>query len=775
MDDELVAALRDPDRKVVEVVAHRLAGGTRTLAHNARSALDDHTVVAFVDDPRVSLESMVAAAGQHFSGAPGTVLWLERLGGERLTELASLDLNALPDGLRILATSDLDAYGWLRRSERDRLMQRNAQVFLGGLEQTESPEHAPYSAVRKRAEFSVVEVYAGRELVDWDGIRTALDPHGADPGFLALVRAVTDWQRVGRPVPLTRDRLFGLYRRYREALRPHGSDGDESVPEVEDFQRALDRARTPAQDHPALITPDDDAREEHFAPHPLLTAIADETRWRLSFLGSSVTSRIALLTNSPMRFDDAREITDPVVRGWPVPAPMWEYVDEAFTGRPRYGIALKAIAALEFPAAHRLIAGSGVEPDAGERLVLGIGLTYAGDFDTARMHLARAMEAEDDDTIAEADLHLKYLKRIKGGVIPMDEPPEDPMRSGREAARRIGGLSVVMSESYGYLNVLAVLEDIARSGDRHEAGNAMIRAGEFWEVYEESVGHAREWYLAAVRTRLDFIAPMAALKLGDLERRRGEAHEAEVWYRRALDCGHPVVVAPARLGIGGARISTGQHEHAFEQLRIAAASNHPTAAPAALLKMAESAHGIGRRSMARDYYEKAAASGHTEFAARAMYGRAVLAMDEEDDEAARNWLVRCVESGRRLHTARALVRLGRLDRKRGDAEASRNWLTRAADTGVAEVAALAAFLLGDLEEEQEDTEKARYWFSKAAKSGDTADAPAAMYRLGLLEKSQGDLDSARAWWRRLLEFEGAEDTELYTKARAELADMDPDS
>ncbi|MDA2807970.1 tetratricopeptide repeat protein [Nocardiopsis suaedae] len=717
MDDELLDALRDPDRKVVEVVAHRLAGATRTLAHNARARLGDHTVVAFVDDPRVSLESMVAAAERYASGAPGPVLWLERLDNVRLTELASLDLNTLPDGLRILATSDLDAYGWLRRSERDRLMQRNAQVFLGGLERAECPQHPPYPAFKERMVNSVVEVFTGRESVDWDGIRAALAPSAADPGFLALVRTVTDWQRVGRPVPLTRDRLFELYWRYRETLRPQESDADEGTSGDKDFQRALDRARTPEQDHPALITADSDAGEEHFAPHPLLTAIADETRWRLSFRNSSVTSRIGLLTHRSKWWEgDVRDTVDPVVRGWPVPAPMWEYVDEAFTERPRYEIALKAIAALEFSVAHRLFTGSGVEPAPEERLVLGIGLKRAGDVDTARMHLARAMEAEDEEITAEADLHLKYLKRIKGGVIPMDKPPEDPMRSGREAARRIGGLPEIMAETHGYADVLAVLEDIARNGDRHEAGNAMIRAGEFWEVYEDSVEHAREWYLAAVRTGLDVIAPKAALKLGGLERRRGEIHEAETWYQRALDCGHPDVTPFARLGIGLARIAAGQHERAFEQLRLAAASNHPAAMPPAQVEMAESAHKIGRRSMARGYYEMAADSGHVEFAPRAMYGRAVLAMDDEDYEGARNWLIRCAESGRRLHTARALVRLGRLDWAQGDVGAARKWLTRAASTVISSAATEAMFLLGDLENGEGRPDDALHWRRRAAES-----------------------------------------------------------
>ncbi|MDA2807971.1 tetratricopeptide repeat protein [Nocardiopsis suaedae] len=754
VDEELLDALRDPDRKMVEVVAHRLAGATRTLAHNARTSLGDHTVVAFVDDPRVPLEAMVAAAGRHSPGSPGTVLWLERLDTGRLIELAALDLNSLPDGLRILATSDLDAYGPLKQPERDRLIQRNTQVFLAGLGREESPERPSYSAVRKRMVISVVEVYAGRELIDWDGIRTALDPHDADPDLLAVVRAVTDWRRIGRPAPLTRDRLFELYRRYRETLRRKESDTEEGTPGEEDFQRALDHARAPAQDHPALVTTEGAAGDEHFVPHPLLTAIADETQWHLSFVDSSVASRIGVLTGKPLSEGASiQDIVDPDIRGWPIPAPMWEYVDEAFTGPLRYEIANRAMNALEAPAAHRLITGSGVEPDSEDRLSLGMGLMLTKDFDTARTHLTRAMEADDPETAAEARLQLDNLERLEGDAVPFDGSPgtgeKDPLHSGREATRRIGGLDHIVAEARGVENALTALADIARNGERHAAANAMIRAGEL-EYARGKVDAARERYLSAVRTRLDVLAPMAALKLGDLERRHGEARDAEIWFYRALDCGHPAVTPLARLGIGRVQLAAGQHEHAFREFLLATASRHPVAMPWALVESADAAYELGEHETARTCYQMAADSGHAECAARGMYGLGAIAMDDGDVLEARVLLMRCLDAGHRATLARALVLLGRLDRTRGDPVASRKWLTQATGTGIAEEAAKAMFLLGDLEHDEGRPDDALHWRKRAAGSEVEPYSSDAVPLVAQGLRERGDIEEARPWYERML-------------------------
>ncbi|MDA2815043.1 tetratricopeptide repeat protein [Nocardiopsis sp. RSe5-2] len=754
VDEELLAALRDPGHKVVEVVAHRLAGATRTLAHNARGPLGDHTVVAFVDDPRVPLEAMVAAAGRYAPGSPGTVLWLERLDTGRLIELAALDLNSLPDGLRILATSDLDAYGPLKQPERDRLIQRNTQVFLAGLGRDESPERPSYSAVRKRMVISVVEVYAGRELVDWDGIRTALDPHDADPDLLAVVRAVTDWQRIGRPGPLTRDRLFELYRRYRETLRRKKSDTEEGTPGEEDFQRALDHARAPAQDHPALVTTEGAASDEHFVPHPLLTAIADETQWHLSFVDPSVASRIGVLTGKPLSEGASiQDIVDPDIRGWPIPAPMWEYVDEAFTGPLRYEIANRAMNALEAPAAHRLITGSGVEPDSEDRLSLGMGLMLTKDFDTARTHLTRAMEADDPETAAEARLQLDNLERLEGDAVPFSARPatgkKDPLSSGRDAARRIGGLDHIVAEARGVENALTALADIARNGERHAAANAMIRAGEL-EYARGKVDAARERYLSAVRTRIDVLAPTAALKLGDLERRHGEARDAEIWFYRAMDCGHPAVVPLARLGIGRVQLAAAKHEHAFRELLLATASRHPVAMPWALVESADAAYELGEHGTARTCYQMAADTGHTECAARGLYGLGVMAMDERDVAVARDWLIRCVEAGHRATMARALVRLGRLERTRGDVEAARKWLTQAAGTGIAEAAAEAMFLLGSLEHGEGRLDEALQWSERAAESGVEPFSSKAVPLVAQGLKQRGDIERALPWYERVI-------------------------
>jgi hypothetical protein len=91
-DVVLAAALADAGSRVVISQALRLAGATSTLAQAAQSCLPDCLAAGFIDNPRVSLEDMIAQAGR-WPGDPratGAGVWL----------LATLDAGEM-EGLRV--------------------------------------------------------------------------------------------------------------------------------------------------------------------------------------------------------------------------------------------------------------------------------------------------------------------------------------------------------------------------------------------------------------------------------------------------------------------------------------------------------------------------------------------------------------------------------------------------------------------------------------------------------------------------------------------------
>jgi hypothetical protein len=100
-----------------------------------------------------------------------------------------------------------------------------------------------------------VDVFIGRLMVSWSAIRHALTPgrdeHSTDR--IALLHAVTDWERARMPRPLTDDVLAPLFIAYRNTLttaRPrHPAAG---LPDA--LAWATTRSAGKEQNRPALIT-----------------------------------------------------------------------------------------------------------------------------------------------------------------------------------------------------------------------------------------------------------------------------------------------------------------------------------------------------------------------------------------------------------------------------------------------------------------------------------------------------------------------------------------
>ena len=291
--------------RVVLVEGPRLAGTTRTLAEAAKTTLGDHRVAWFIDDPQVPLADMIAQAGRwarrdlddYDSPAMGVVVWLERLTEHRLRELAGLLAafvssptgGGLPDGVWLLATLDTGELAELRdRDQIEQALTAAVRVHVGALTEDERADLASaevYAALGSTLE-QEADVFIGRLMVAWTALRQALTPgrnqHSTDR--IALLHAVTDWERARMPRLLTDDILKPLFVAYRNTLttaRPRDpAAGLADALTWVTTQSASENGRQ------ALITAVDTGRrpgERRLLPHPLLSALADDTAEAVSW------------------------------------------------------------------------------------------------------------------------------------------------------------------------------------------------------------------------------------------------------------------------------------------------------------------------------------------------------------------------------------------------------------------------------------------------------------------------------------------------------------
>jgi hypothetical protein len=274
----------------------RLIGATRTLAQAAQACLPDHLAAGFADDPRVPLADMITQAGRWVADAgaeaAGAVVWLDGLSPGRFTELARVQLDDLSPGVRVLATLDSGELEGLRIPEQlNTLLDRHAvRVRLGTITEQERRDllaEEAYAALRPLLE-EKEDLFLGRLMVAWEPLRAALARGGTEQAtdHVALLRAVTDWYRAHLPRLLSHDVLSYLYCAYRRELTAATPDSPVSTT---GFSDALQWATTPpAADRRRLIDLQDVPGGQRYAPHPLLTVIADDPREDVSWPVSDV-------------------------------------------------------------------------------------------------------------------------------------------------------------------------------------------------------------------------------------------------------------------------------------------------------------------------------------------------------------------------------------------------------------------------------------------------------------------------------------------------------
>lgn len=119
-----------PRVRLVIVQGPRLAGGTSTLAQAAQTYLASHRLLAYVDDPRITVPQMVAQGRRWADTGPGAVLWIDDLTPARLGQLDRALLDGLPSGLWILATVHDKHLRGFRTPEHVRLLLEESAVVV---------------------------------------------------------------------------------------------------------------------------------------------------------------------------------------------------------------------------------------------------------------------------------------------------------------------------------------------------------------------------------------------------------------------------------------------------------------------------------------------------------------------------------------------------------------------------------------------------------------------------------------------------------------------
>lgn len=263
----------------------RLAGATRTLAQAAQAILPDHRVVAFTVDQRLSMAEMVQEAAHWACDWPGAVLWLDPLSNSQLEQINQELLDTLPDGLWVLATMHAEAsVGYRVPAHVMRVLDEHAAIVtLGTLtsrERAELRSEQAYDSLVPALD-AASDLLMGRLMVALDQIQDVLTP-GTDETSsdrISLLRAVTDWWRVGTPSLLTRDALAAIYEDYR---RGGARLGPGTAVSKMGFDRALTWATSEANSsRPQLIDVQNVTRGFQYVPHPLLGVAAEEqgTGW----------------------------------------------------------------------------------------------------------------------------------------------------------------------------------------------------------------------------------------------------------------------------------------------------------------------------------------------------------------------------------------------------------------------------------------------------------------------------------------------------------------
>jgi tetratricopeptide (TPR) repeat protein len=687
VDQALDAALDDPTRRLVVVQGPRLAGTTSTLAQAAQSRLAGCHVLAFIDDPRLTVTQMLAQAHRWASNGPGAVLWLDDLTPDHLAQLDHALHEGAPDRLWIMATlHDKHRTGYRTPEHLEALLEDKAVcITVGAISPAERDTLRAedlYADLRPALDAGD-DLLMGRLMVSLDQIHQALTPGRGEESNdrIALLRAVTDWRRAAMPTPLTRPVLAHLHAAYRQEI---ASSGRRPPASAIRFKRALAWATAASsRTRPQLVDLQPIDHADQYVPHPLLTVAADDT----GYPGA-----------------------------WTIAAALWKHANHTLTGDQRRDLGYTALDHGAHPHARQLLDHADAEASPQALHDIAEWLRRTGQPDAARRWYARVIRTGDPKWEPHVMADLGALEREQGRLAEAAH--------WWERAAAISSNDQMPRAVYN----LGVLE--------HEQGR---------------LAEAAHWWEQAAATGHDDRAPAAMVNLGTLERGQGHPDEAATWYRQVIATGHHDYTPQAMLYLGFLEQGQAHPDEAATWYRQVIATGHHDHAPVAMYNLGVLEHEQDRLAEAAHWWEQAAATSHRDSAPTAMYNLGLLEYEQGRVAEAARWWEQAAATGHDDRALAAMVELGSLERGRGRPEEAATWYRQVIGTGHHDHVPRAMIGLGLVEQSQGRSKEAARWWEQAAATGHHDHAAVAMLNLGLLAKVSGNLGEARRWWKRVID------------------------
>ncbi|WP_433358596.1 tetratricopeptide repeat protein [Streptosporangium sp. CA-115845] len=703
--------------RLVVVQGERLAGTTHALAHALRKGLPTWKVVAFADEQEIALSVMVERAATWAEPGSGVVVWLDAISLKHLAQLTEPLLTGLPPQVVIAATVHTEELTGPDGKPAARLaspvpalLDEHAIHFTLGMI-TPAERHLiraepAYQELVPAVDEVAVEVLMGHLMIALETLRHTLTPTSGEQAAdrVALLRAVTDWQRAQMPAQLTRKALQELWKGYR--LHMSGLPPHTRLP-AKHFTRALAWAGTEASaGRPQLIS-----AAGPYRPHPLLAVVA----------------------------------TEQTPAGWPISPPLWDY---ALCHLNESDLLKLGYTALDHdnPAAAALLLDALPIAIITPRVLAAMARHFydRNDHDAARHWWVQAVKSGHFDHAPAAMVGLGLLESEQGQVEQAHHWWVQAVESGHpdRAPRAMVNLGILEEQQGRVEQARDWYLQAAESGHPNHAPTAMVNLAAL-EEEQGQVKQAHHWRMKAIESGEPANMSMAMLGLGLLESEQGRVDQARHWYLQAIESGHPDHALTAMVNLAVLESERGRREQAYHWWVQAVESGHPDHAPMAMIHLGLLEEDQGKLDQACYRYLQAVESCEPGNMSMAMLGLGILESEQGRVDQARHWYLQAIESGHPDHAPTAMVNLGILEIGQGRVDQARHWYLQAIESGHPDHAPTAMVNLGILEIGQGRVDQARHWYLQAIESGHPDHAPTAMVNLGLLEQRQGQIERAQ--------------------------------
>ncbi|MFD8025559.1 tetratricopeptide repeat protein [Streptomyces lavendulae] len=655
-------------------------------------------------------------------GRDRAVLWLDDL--HRYLRPGGLDLQILDrlarrhPAVTVVATIPAKQRAALTGMGND--IGRVARTVLGKAHTVELPALLTPQDTAAARELYPREDFAARGIGEHMVAAPLLEQRlrdGAEscPEGWALVKAATDWHRMGMTAPVPESALLDLFRSYMSAHHLR-FDADETL-----YRSGLAWAGEPVAGAIALL---------YRVPGP---------QDRPAYTGFAYTAEYL-----DTRADDPSAA---------VPRLAWDYLAEHRTPAELVPIAYAALVREEPDVAERLlrtIAGASGDRDgaAWASLMLGQISLVRGDVEGALELLDAAASSRTEDVAPLAQVELAAALVINGDRTRPRQLLESAVACADPQISRLAqvGLARVLVLQGEGERAERLLEAVLASGDTEAgylAGAQLARTLTDGDLAGVRTGREPGTELGKPATGMGVArgpgAPEPAERPWTLPRMMGDAVAGQI-------------TSVARANLGGLLVHQGKLDRAEAVLRSVADSGQAHVVPWALAGLGDVLTLQERYDEARRVLEDAIATGHPYVLPVAQVGLAVVLLGGDEEERGVAILREVAGSGRPDQSNRAACALGEWHAARGETGPAGQWLDRVIASDHPEWApparvALAVMLAG----EEGGADRARALLAEAMGSGHPHQGPRAADLLGDLLVREGHPREAERAYRTAID------------------------